>query len=723
MAQEASYRPAAPQPHAPHSPDQEYDFVEEPPRDFFCAVTLELLLDPHQTGCCGHHLSSGVVARLQREGRPCPMCQRPNFETHPDLYLRRKVRELRVRCPYTAGGCGWEGELGNRDAHTDSCLKKPWHCRYCSFSALREAAEEHTRGCERFPVACPNGCGVGQVHRYFLPQHLTECPLQVVRCAYAHVGCSVQLPRSEMAAHTENSVQQHTLMVFGVNMSLMESLRERVAEREQQVVELQAEMGRMEERVGKRVAAEVKGMEERVGEKVRSEIKAMEERLKEMRKEGKGTQQEVLQERGREEGEGEQVQRKTVEEMLLKELKGFEERVMQDIRGVEGRQTEALKEMEGRQAEMVRGMETRLLGHVNLSKTSSPVAVEVGRRGEEEEKGVEERVREVREEVRVVGEGVREVKGEVRGVGERVKRVEVAQGKVKEVEEKVSTIGRQVSELKEKMNSVQVKSDELRRDLAMRTGEVRTSVESNMADVRKKMEELSRAVQERPKSVAAQHRHHHSPRGGKGPAAQPPSEPQLSPKLELAASLPVPVKAESEEDANRKQTRVTTAVHRPLPEAQVGAKLVADSNLRIPPVDFTIREFSKLKELGKEWRSPPFYSGAGGYKMSLGVWPNGFRSGAGTHISIEFYKMRDANTDRLKWNVKLPITICILNQRSGRWEREHVNGDTFTRSKVCGEFETSGYAQSHKLLAHSELEPYLLGDTMVIRVARFEVKY
>ena len=223
------------------------------------ALAARLLLcrvaDPHQTGC--------VVGRLQREGRPCPMCQRPNLESHPDLYLRRKVRELRVRCPYTAGGCGWEGELGNRDAHTDSCLKKPRHCRYCSFSALREAAEEHTRGCERFPVACPNGCGVGQVHRYLLPQHLTECPLQVVRCAYAHVGCSVQLPRSEMAAHTENSAQQHTLMVFGVNVSLMESLRERVAEREQQVVELWAEMCRMEERVGERVAVEVRGTEEK----------------------------------------------------------------------------------------------------------------------------------------------------------------------------------------------------------------------------------------------------------------------------------------------------------------------------------------------------------------------------------------------------------------------------------------------------------------------------
>ena len=87
------------------------------------------------------------------------------------------------------------------------------------------------------------------------------------------------MPHSEMVAHTENSVQQHTLMMFGVNMSLMESLRERVAEREQQVVELRAEMSQMEERVGERVAVEVRGMEERVGERVRSEVKAVEERL------------------------------------------------------------------------------------------------------------------------------------------------------------------------------------------------------------------------------------------------------------------------------------------------------------------------------------------------------------------------------------------------------------------------------------------------------------
>ena len=109
MAREANNLPSPSAPRPP-SPEQEYDFIQDPPRDFFCAVTLfDLLLEPHQTGCCGHHLSREVVERLKRERKPCPMCQNADFETHPDLYLRRKVLELHVRCPYKAGGTGANG--------------------------------------------------------------------------------------------------------------------------------------------------------------------------------------------------------------------------------------------------------------------------------------------------------------------------------------------------------------------------------------------------------------------------------------------------------------------------------------------------------------------------------------------------------------------------------------------------------------------------------------
>ncbi len=85
--------------------DLEYDFIgEDPSKDFFCPVSLELLLHlPQLTECCGHHLSHPVVERLKRDHKPCLLCNEPNLVTHNDKYFERKVRELRVRCPYIKG--------------------------------------------------------------------------------------------------------------------------------------------------------------------------------------------------------------------------------------------------------------------------------------------------------------------------------------------------------------------------------------------------------------------------------------------------------------------------------------------------------------------------------------------------------------------------------------------------------------------------------------------
>jgi len=79
--------------------------VEEPAREFFCAVSLELLREPQQTDCCGHHLSVEVAQRLQGEGKPCPMCQHPHFTARPDKFHRRKVQQLTVCCQHKKNGC------------------------------------------------------------------------------------------------------------------------------------------------------------------------------------------------------------------------------------------------------------------------------------------------------------------------------------------------------------------------------------------------------------------------------------------------------------------------------------------------------------------------------------------------------------------------------------------------------------------------------------------
>ena len=43
----------------------------------------------------------------------------------------------------------------------------------------------------------------------------------------------------------------------------------------------------------------------------------------------------------------------------------------------------------------------------------------------------------------------------------------------------------------------------------------------------------------------------------------------------------------------------------------------------MPPVEFTIGDFFKMKESNAEWISPPFYTHPRGYKLCLVVYPNG----------------------------------------------------------------------------------------------------
>lgn len=105
-------------------PDDKYQFIKEPPRNFLCPVTCDLLLHPHQTMCCGNHLSEGAAARLQREGAPCPLCTSSEWTTMPDKYFQREVKAVHVFCQNKESGCGWKGELANFEHHIPSCKFK-----------------------------------------------------------------------------------------------------------------------------------------------------------------------------------------------------------------------------------------------------------------------------------------------------------------------------------------------------------------------------------------------------------------------------------------------------------------------------------------------------------------------------------------------------------------------------------------------------------------------
>ena len=226
----------------------DYDFVEEPLEEFYCPVTFELLLEPHQTLCCGNHLSQEAAKRLK--GKPCPMCNKRKFGTVPDKFFQRKVNAVKVLCAHKSLGCEWVGELGNLDGHqsqnsveeecqfvtvacpyscgddlqrcqleghkANDCPNRPFTCPYCDHKAtFIEVTNEHLSLCRN---DCPNkslGCQWAG-RRGDLDQHLKGeggCQYAEVACEFSYLGCKAKVPRLILQAHLTENVKSHLTML------------------------------------------------------------------------------------------------------------------------------------------------------------------------------------------------------------------------------------------------------------------------------------------------------------------------------------------------------------------------------------------------------------------------------------------------------------------------------------------------------------------------------
>ena len=670
------------------------------------------------------------------------------------------------------------GDLGNREPHLRTCPKQPWRCQYCSFSGLKEDAQTHTDICERVPVPCPNGCSYGHVPRCDLSDHIEKtCPLHVVVCPFSHAGCTIALPRTEMDVHIQHNEQRHLMLTCSATLDLTRQLNERVLQKEEEIKALKVEVARMEQKLGERVQAveanliaQSEWMESnQTAEKEQSEeadsdkegVKSVKETIKcVIASEMEGLGERIVRglREAEEKNEASSELMDSSKTLVLQELvekqvhamKAVEEKLDTAVEKMEQHlkivqeeaksHAAALTEMtakyevtskgseEGQKA-AVKEAENSILQQVRASQKDieTVIANEMKRagRGEEGEGlGVEQRVVGVEKTVGTIQEAVTgefvKVKTQLHSIGERIERMEeLREG----MEERIANKVREVMSQDPGVSGGATKEG---------AEEVKGLMENKLTEVEKKLDELNQIVRDK---MASPRPHSHHRKSSKH-APSHPLQPDQPAKLDVddGAKKPIPLsssvtsvhhplKSVSEEDANCKPSKGSaTAVLYSLPQERLSGK-AGDSGSQVhrPPCDFKIEQFSRLKEQNKEWRSPPFYSPRG-YKMCMGLWPNGFRSGAGTHVSVEFYKMRDVNTDKLRWNVKLPIHVRIYNYRTKKWEREHVNGDTFTRSKVAGEFETSGYAQSHKLIAHNELDDYLLDDNFRIQIYKFEVK-
>ena len=187
---------------------KEYLFVEDIKKNLEalqCPVCFEIVLEPVQTSC-GHLFCKRCV----EEVATCPVC-RKQFTSMPDHFNKRQVRSLRVKCPCTANGCKWVGDLGDVGDHEAAeCEFQPKPCPYCDFTTIQKVElQQHLVMCDSHTFRCPNGCGDATSRKDF-NQHLDECPEQLVRCKFLILGCDVELPRKAMERHLATAEEHST---------------------------------------------------------------------------------------------------------------------------------------------------------------------------------------------------------------------------------------------------------------------------------------------------------------------------------------------------------------------------------------------------------------------------------------------------------------------------------------------------------------------------------
>ena len=234
----------------------DYQFVSDPPQDYFCQICMKVLQEPHVTECCGQHFCKACLEKWfeRNHEKVCPHCREADFVHILYKPLQRKINELMVHCSNrmlgctsvlklkelpshlsissTSGcgyvfvicpnGCGQETFRYDMTDHvTKECAKRKEACCYCDVRMLYDLLPGHYEVCEEIVICCPIDCGE-EFRRGDLRAHEEDCPNKPVKCPFADAGCHVELTRKDLDKHIEKNGTAH-LMAFMAGYSALKA--------------------------------------------------------------------------------------------------------------------------------------------------------------------------------------------------------------------------------------------------------------------------------------------------------------------------------------------------------------------------------------------------------------------------------------------------------------------------------------------------------------------
>ena len=210
-------------------------FLEEPPDDVICLICTTAARTPQQMDCCGKLYCLSCLTESRQYSNKCPNC-RKDGRSFPDRRSERQIKALKVSCQNN--GCEWKGQLREIDNHGDKCEfmivgcpnecqmkiqrrqvqthlqskcpKRLFTCPHCKEAGIyTDITTTHLRKCPGVKIQCPHSCGVQNIRRKKLPEHLSNCPNEVIPCNWSEIGCTTRLPRKTMKNHEQHSTDLH----------------------------------------------------------------------------------------------------------------------------------------------------------------------------------------------------------------------------------------------------------------------------------------------------------------------------------------------------------------------------------------------------------------------------------------------------------------------------------------------------------------------------------
>ncbi len=112
-----------------------------------------------------------------------------------------------MNCPHNCGEVCAKRFLAAHKIY--ACTKRPHNCDYCLLEGTyQDIQDDHLPVCRKYPVECPNECGVAPLERGQLEEHLRECPLAMIECELMELGCEELVQRKDTEKHMQ-AAQKH----------------------------------------------------------------------------------------------------------------------------------------------------------------------------------------------------------------------------------------------------------------------------------------------------------------------------------------------------------------------------------------------------------------------------------------------------------------------------------------------------------------------------------